>query len=215
LPACISLKKPFWGFVAHEIQKAATMSQDDIDAFITSASLYAVLTPQGVVTAVLERGIPVNGRSSSSGCSALHWAVCNQSRELVVALLEMGADANVKDNHGWTSVWWAAYTSTAEILQLLLDGGGSVNEPNNDGETPLIALVSSSEGDAAGLGVLLARPELDLDVTYEGKTAEQWAEEEGYSDYAAAIAATAAKRHGARWDGLRSTWIAASLRLYR
>jgi hypothetical protein len=176
----------------HEIRKAAAMSQDDIDA-ITSESVYGVLTPQGVTTAVVN--------------SALHWAVYRQHRQLVVTLLETGADANVKNGFGETSVWWAAQDSTADILQLLLDGGGSVNEPKNDGETPLIALVRDNEGDAPDrLGVLLARPELDLDVTYKGKTAEQWAEEEDHFELAAAITT---KRYKARWDGLRSTWIAA------
>jgi ankyrin repeat protein len=113
-----------------------------------------------------------------------------QRRELVLALLVAGADANVKNNYGWTSVWWGAWFSTADVLQLLLDGGGSVNEPNSSGRTPLIALVSWTRGDVADrLGVLLGRPDLDLDATFEGKAAEEWAEEEGHPELAAAIAA--------------------------
>jgi ankyrin repeat protein len=162
------------------------MSQANIDAFVKSAGK-GILTPEGVTTA-LAAGIPVNGRQSEYGWTALHLAVDMKRRELVAALLAAGADANVKSKYGETSVWWGAVITTADILQLLIDSGGSVNEPMNGGETPLTALVRWSEGEAAGLGVLLARPELDLDVTYEGKTAEQWAEEEGYSDYAAAIA---------------------------
>ena len=163
------------------------MSQADIDVFAQSA-YDGTLTPEGVTAAVATRGIPVNGRRSGDGCTALDYAVYMKHRELVVALLEAGADANAKDNDGWTSVWQGASSSTADILQLLIDGGGSVNEPSNDGCTPLIRLVRYNEGDAAArLGVLLARPELDVDTTYRGRTAEEWAVEWGHLELAAAI----------------------------
>jgi ankyrin repeat protein len=183
------------------------MSQADIDAFVESVSWRSTLTPEGVAIAVT-RGIPVNGRHSSDyGRTALHWAVYNKRRELAVALLAAGADANVKSNSGWTSLWWAAYTSTADIMQLLIDGGGSVNKLANDGMTPLIALVSWNGDAAARLRVLLARPELDLDATFKGKTADRWAEEKGHPDLAQAIGEERGRRK--RWSALRSAWIAA------
>jgi ankyrin repeat protein len=185
------------------------MSQADIDAFVFSAA-WGPLTSEGVTTAMVTKGIPVNGLHSYYGSTALHKAVWMKRRELVVALLAAGADANVKSNRGVTSVrLCAAHDSTARILQLLIDGGGSVNEPDNFGQTPLIALVSWNNGDAAArLGVLLARPELNLDVTYKGKTAEQWAEAKGHLDLAQAIAAERSRRQ--RWNGLRSAWVAAA-----
>jgi ankyrin repeat protein len=107
--------------------------------------------------------------------------VWRKRREVVVALLAAGADANVKNKFGETAVSWAAYDSTADILQLLIDVGGSVNKPDVDGRPPLITSVRMNLGDlAARLCVLM--PELDLDVTYEGKTAEKWAEEDGCPD---------------------------------
>jgi hypothetical protein len=187
------------------------MSQADIDAFIHSAQK-DMLTPEGVTTAVVTRGIPVNGRSRWGGNTALHWAVRCKRRELVVALLAAGADANVKDGDGWTSVWAGAAFSTADILQLLIDGGGSVDEPKNSGEMSLIALVRWNDGDAdARLQVLLACPELDLDATYDGKTAEQWAVYMGHVELASAIAEEKAKRE--RWSTLRAAWTAASIAL--
>jgi ankyrin repeat protein len=185
------------------------MSQAAIDAFVASAAR-SKLTPDGVTTAVVTMGIPVNGRDSSTSSTALHFAVANQRRELVVALLAAGADANVKDDGGWTSLWWAAYTSTADILQLLIDSGGSVNEPDDEGITPLIILVKWSDGDSADrLHLLLAQPELDLDAKSEGQTAEEWAEEEDHPELAQAIAAERTRR--ARWDGLRFVWVTATV----
>jgi ankyrin repeat protein len=183
------------------------MSQADIDAFVWSAA-NGMLTPEGVTTAVA-KGIPVNGRQSATGRTALPFAVSWSRRELVVALLAAGADANVKDNSGWTSVAWGALASTADIPQLLIDGGGNVNEPDNVGRTPLIVLARSNNGDAATrLQVLLRCPELDLDAKYDGMTAEEWAVRRGHSELAAAIAEERARRE--RWSALRAAWIAAT-----
>jgi ankyrin repeat protein len=165
------------------------MSQDDIDDFVASAR-QGTLTPGGVTTAVVSNRIPVNGWYSVDGYTALHCAVNKQRREVVVALLAAGADANVKDYSGETSVLVGAIDSTADIVQLLIDCGGSVNEAANDGQTPLIAVVSWNFGDAAArLSVLLACGDLDLDAKYDGKTAEEWAVERRRNALASAIAA--------------------------
>ncbi len=196
---------------------SGVMSQAYIDAFLDSA-FDDTLTPQGVTTAVA-RGIPVNVRQSysySCGHTALHCAVIHKRREMVVALLAAGADANMTSLFGRTSVWHAAMDGTADILQLLIDGGGSVKEPRNDGCTsrndgctPLIALILWNKGDAAArLEVLLACPELDLDAEYEGKTAEQWAVDRGHVELALAIAQERARR--GRWSALRVAWIVAT-----
>jgi hypothetical protein len=141
------------------------MSQADIDAFVDSV-YWGTLIPEGVMAAVVTRRVSVNGRHSSDGWTALHWAVARQCRELVVALLAAGADANVKDDIGATSVWWGAYGSTADILQLMIHSGGSVNEAIIDGDTSLMVIVRNNYRDApARLQVLLACPELDLNAT--------------------------------------------------
>jgi ankyrin repeat protein len=181
------------------------MSQADIDAFIHSAS-NGTLTPQGATKAVA-RGIPVNGRNSEWGDTALHNAVRCKRRELVVALLAAGADANAKDNDAATLALWGAAFSTADILQLVIDAGGSVNEQDTYGQTPLIALVMDNYGDvAARLQVLLACTELDLDATYQDMTAEEWAIMEGHVELEKAISEERARRE--RWSALRDAWIA-------
>jgi ankyrin repeat protein len=187
------------------------MSQADINAFVNSA-FNDTLTPQGVTTAVVTRGIPVNGRHKSAwNVTALHHTVLSKRRELVVALVAAGADANVTNLFGKTPMWWGAAYSTADILQLLINSGGSVNEPDNYGQTPLIALVRYNCNDApARLQVLLARPELDLDAKYDGRTAEEWAVRRGHPEFAAAIADE--RRRRVRWSIVRCAWIAATAR---
>jgi ankyrin repeat protein len=186
------------------------MSQADIDAFVFSAA-NGMLTPEGVTTAVA-RGTPVNGQHSTWCRTALHNAVIYRRRELVVALVAAGADANVKNLDGETSVWVGAYDSTADILQLLINGGGSVNEVTNFGDTPLIALVTHNVGDkAARLQMLFACPELDLDATYHGITAEEWAVDENYLELVVMIVEERARRE--RWSTLRASWVAAVIAL--
>ncbi len=184
------------------------MSQADIDAFVRSAR-YGTLTPHDVTTAVA-RGIPVNGRNSGWTNTALHHSVLFKRRDLVVALLATGADANLTNNCGKTPIFEGAAYSTADILQLLIDAGGGVNEPRNDGCTPLIALIRYNvDGAAARLEVLLACPDLNLDATYYGKTAEEWAVDRGYSQLAVAIAEE--RRRRIRWSALRAAWITATV----
>jgi ankyrin repeat protein len=182
--------------------------QAKIDAFVNSAG-YGTLTPEGVTSAVVNRGIPVNGRGCLLRSTALYYTALNRRRELVVALLAVGADVNAKNNFGESSVWACAIRS-AEILQLLIDGGGSVNDATDFGDTPLIALVTHNVGDeAARLKVLLACPDLDLDAEYNSKTAEEWATDTSRSELAVAIAEERAGRE--RWGGLRAAWIAATI----
>jgi ankyrin repeat protein len=167
------------------------------------------LTCEGVADAV-SRGIPVSARLHDRGWTALHYAVLHRRLWLVEALLEAGADVNVKGERGRTPVYCATL-STGYILRLLIDSGGSVNEPDNDGITPLIAIVRRrcpDRGDVEDrLRALLACSDLDLNLKHEGKVAEQWATERGHADYAMLIANEQTRR---RWVGLRSVWVAAT-----
>ncbi len=167
---------------------------NSVDSFVTAA-YDGTLTPEGLVTAVVTNRIPVNGQHKDDGTTALHCAVLKKRYELVAALLAAGADPNrVATTYG-TTVGWAAAHSTADILQLLIEFGGRVNNEGDVlgalvGKTSLFAVVDSTEGDvAARLGVLLARPELDLDAMHLGMTAEEWAVAKGRADLATAIAA--------------------------
>jgi ankyrin repeat protein len=188
-----------------EFMRYELMRQADIGAFVDSA-FYGTLTLEGI-TAAVASGIPVNGRNRW-GETALHNAVIYRRRELVVALLAAGADANVKD--GASCVWKGAFDSTADILQLLINGGGNVTEQDS-GQTPLIAVVLWNKGDAAArLQVLLRCPELDLDTKYDGMTADEWAVRKGHSQLAAAIAEERLKR--VRWSAMRCAWVAATAR---
>jgi hypothetical protein len=190
------------------VHTRSAITQDDINDFVWAVGEFNTFTPEDIQTAVLTRGIPVNARRSVDGWTALHYAVHRKRRQLVVALLAVGADPNVKNNSGVTSVFEGADWSTADILQLLIDSDGNVNEPNNHGQTPLIVLVTLNKGDAAArLEVLLACPELDLDAKFYWRTPEEWAVYMGRPQLADAIAVE--RRRRMQWSA-RAFWINAT-----
>ena len=49
----------------------------------------------------------------------------------------MGAEINVKDNHGMTPLHWAARKGHTTIVEYLLTKGAEINVKDNDGWTPL------------------------------------------------------------------------------
>src|SRR6266513_2899517 len=55
----------------------------------------------------------------------------------VQKLLGQGADANAKDNAGWTALIWAAYFGRNDSVRALLEKGADVNAKDNDGWTAL------------------------------------------------------------------------------
>ena len=69
-----------------------------------------------------------------------------------------------------------AYHSTAAILQLLIDAGGDVNRESR-GQSPMYDAVLANSED--NVRVLLAQPSLDLTITYEGKTPDQYSRDWG------------------------------------
>jgi ankyrin repeat protein len=125
------------------------------------------------------------------GYTALHHAVRHECGAFVGALLARGAAVNARADNGRSPVWLAACYGPAPILEALLAAGASANDGAHDGRTPLHVLAMYNIGDGeARLGRLL--PALSLPcllAAFEGKTAEQWAREDGHIQLADAIVA--------------------------
>ena len=125
-------------------------------------------------------GVALTPQHSFYG-SPLGAAALNKHFGVVVWLLSHGADPN-----GYEVLWNSSCGSgsSLNILQLLIDAGGDVNKESG-GRPPLFWAVSTSEDTVQ---MLLAQPSLDLTVTVEGKTAEQFAQDGGKPAMAALIA---------------------------
>ena len=68
----------------------------------------------------------------------------NSSYDTIKALIDAGADVNVKDNNGTTALMYAVYYGNTEIVKTLIAAGADVNAKDNNGFTTLIS--AANEG---------------------------------------------------------------------
>jgi ankyrin repeat protein len=91
---------------------------------------------------LLRRGAPVNEHAKNAmHVSPLHSAAAHsdtaRALELAHALLDAGADPNLKQHGGYTPLHEAAYHDRRELATLLLSRGADPNLPNDQGERPV------------------------------------------------------------------------------
>ena len=96
-----------------------------------------------MVEFLLEAGIDVNYQPNGrdNGKSALHNVVANRDFELVKALVENGANVEIKDENGntplWTSVMmYRGNEKDIKIIKFLVSRGSSFDTKNNHDSAP-------------------------------------------------------------------------------
>ncbi|KAM8888132.1 KN motif and ankyrin repeat domain-containing protein 3-like [Synchiropus picturatus] len=94
----------------------------------------------------------VNAKASQAGQTALMLAVSHGRQEMVLALLECGADVNVQDDEGSTALMCASEHGRAEIVKVLLEQPGcDISIVDNDGSNALSIALEASHNDTAVL----------------------------------------------------------------
>jgi ankyrin repeat protein len=96
------------------------------------------------VDILLSSGISVN-IANSKGFSCLHEAAVSGNKEMVLFLIERGADINQRNNEGFTPFLWSLCANVWErdvpkylaTLEVLVKSGADVNAITNNGETAL------------------------------------------------------------------------------
>jgi ankyrin repeat protein len=142
-------------------------------------------------------GVELDARDST-GTTALHWAVYNNAREIIDALLEAGADPNIGNRYGSTPMAEAAVGGDVEVIRALLAAGADVESPNVEGQTALM-IVARTENIAAAEALLAAGADVNAREAWKGQTAIMWAAARGRPGMVRLLAA-----HGAGVDA-RST----------
>ena len=148
---------------------AAGANVNDASTYGTSALVVAAHSGHtglgahaAVGTLLLEHGADPD--AAGAGYTAMHAAVLTGDRELVTALLEHGADANLpllkgtpvrrfstdfalaKSLIGATPLWLAAKFGESDIMRALLDHGADPGFARTDGTTSLMIAISAGAG---------------------------------------------------------------------
>ncbi|MBL7472022.1 ankyrin repeat domain-containing protein [Robertkochia sediminum] len=81
-------------------------------------------------------GTNIDERDALSGSTPLITAASFNKKEIAEALIDAGADLEVKNNDGATALHTAAFFCRVEIVQLLMDAGANLQAKNAFGATP-------------------------------------------------------------------------------
>lgn len=75
---------------------------------------------------------------NADGVTAIHCAAGMGLLEMAQYLLEMGANVNVADDHGWTPLHSACYVNHVPLTKLLLKAGADIEAHDMDDQTPIM-----------------------------------------------------------------------------
>ncbi len=108
------------------------------------------------VEVLIAHGAEVNV-ATKRGVTALATVAPFGETEILMRLLEKGADINTRDDKGYSPLMLAAHSDflNTETVRILLDKGADVNVRGNDGETALS--LAQKRGNTTVVQLLLKR----------------------------------------------------------
>lgn len=102
----------------------------------TSLHDAATFGTEGLVQALIESGVPVDGRNAS-GSTALHLAAIFDQPAAVERLIAARADLNARNAAGFTPLMYASRLESATVARLLVKAGADVQVQSDAGQTLL------------------------------------------------------------------------------
>ncbi|ACE06732.1 hypothetical protein Aasi_1443 [Candidatus Amoebophilus asiaticus 5a2] len=67
----------------------------------------------------------------------LHLATAQKNEKIIMQLIQLGADLELKDGNGTTPIFWAVYQNELKLLKLFVDNGANLQVSDNQGNTLL------------------------------------------------------------------------------
>lgn len=110
-----------------------------VDVLVNAASQ----NEMAKVKELLAMGVDVDTVDAETDTTALMEAVDNGNHEMVLALLDAGADPNRKNKYGRTTLMATSEQTTPEIIWTLISAGAKVNAKDDYGNTPLMIAVDA------------------------------------------------------------------------
>jgi ankyrin repeat protein len=114
-----------------------------VDAFgDNAATLAAASGERQMMRAVIEQGVPVEGRSAR-GFTPLCIAALKGHRGVAIELIRAGAALNTRCANGMVPLHLAATTDQPELVRILVEAGADTTLFDRDGRPPLVAAAYS------------------------------------------------------------------------
>ncbi len=134
---------------------------------------------RGAALDAVAAGADVN-RAQPDGTTPLHWAAYRVDRELVAALLDGGARADVVNDYGASPLAEAVKVAQRDIVEMLLRAGADANAANQDQQTPLMLAARTGSVEVVEL---LVRHGADVNrrERFRDQSAVMWAAAQGHS----------------------------------
>jgi len=144
----------------------------------TLADLVRAGQREAVLAAITSPDLDVNALEPD-GSTVLHWATYTVDHELVRALLDAGAKADLVNLYGSSPLSEAVKLADVALVRMLLEAGADPDSPNQDKQTAL--MLASSVG-SLEIAALLIEKGADVNAveTFRGQTALMWAAAENH-----------------------------------
>ena len=118
----------------------------------TALHFAAFFTQPDAARLLVDHGADAHALSPTFGnVMPLHSAAAGGSAEIVHLLLAAGADANARQNGGFTALHAAAQNGDAATVSDLLDHGAAVDPATDDGKTALAIAEEQGHDEVAAL----------------------------------------------------------------
>lgn len=158
--------------VAALIIPTIAMAQETLSDLIRAGQREAVLA------AITSPDIEIDAKEPD-GSTALHWASYTVDHELVRALLDAGAQADITNNYGSSPITEAVKLGDVELVTMLLDAGADPDSVNQDNQTAL--MLATFIGSLEIAEKLIAKgADVNAIETFRGQTALMWAASENH-----------------------------------